>query len=144
MYERLLDKAHQPTDGEIRGHLGEAASARLARFEGELGARYHLARELRFPFGQSYGWGYKYAHRATHLCYAFAEAGAFTVTLQLGDARVGAVEAVLDSLSPATRDLWAHRYPCGGRGGWVHLRVLTDDDLADAPRLVAAKVRPRA
>ncbi|MDR2203028.1 MAG: DUF3788 domain-containing protein [Nitrososphaerota archaeon] len=28
-------------------------------------------------FGSNYGWGYKYSHKANHLCYAFFEKNIF-------------------------------------------------------------------
>ena len=109
--------------------LGAEALNRLDKLECWLGSRYDISRALRFPFGAPYGWGYKYSHKQTHLCYAFFERDAFTVTLQIGDARVPALEKVLPSLQLATQQLWEHRYPCGQHGGWVHLHVLSDQDV---------------
>lgn len=63
-----------------------------------LNTHYQLVKEIRFPFGNSYGWGYKYSHKSSHLCYAFFEKGAFTVTIQIGDKQAQLVEDVLSSL----------------------------------------------
>lgn len=97
---------------------------------------------MRFPFGNSYGWGYKYSHQSSHLCYVFFESGAFTVTLQLGDRCVPAVEQALPGLSRKARDLWLNRYPCGERGGWIHYRVTDTDGLNDVMALVKIKRKP--
>jgi len=43
------------------------------------------------------GWGYKYSHKSSHLCYAFFEKGAFTVTVQIGDKQVHSVENSMTS-----------------------------------------------
>ncbi len=136
MSTRLTNKAAEPSLLDIRQLLGPAASVRLDQLECWLRSRYDINRALRFPFGASYGWGYKYSHKQAHLCYVFFERDAFTVTLQIGDARVPALTAALPSLQPATQQLWKHRYPCGKQGGWVHLQVHSDADLKDAQILI--------
>ena len=142
MYERLLDKGNEPTAEQIMEYLDNESYARLLSLEEYLRAHYLLSKELRFPFGNNYGWGYKFSHKSTHLCYAFFENGAFTVTLQIGDKQVHLVENVMSDLSPKAQELWANRYPCGERGGWIHYRVLDDTDLIDVYKLIGAKKKP--
>lgn len=142
MYERLLDKSDEPDICRIEEHLGNESYSRLLLMEEQLQAQYHLARELRFPFGGSYGWGYKYSHRSSHLCYAFFEKGAFTVTVQIGDRQLPSIEGALSGLSRKAQDYWENRYPCGERGGWIHYRVTDDGDLADIFAFIHAKKRP--
>ena len=139
MYERLLDKNSEPTPEQIREYLGGESNNRLTELEEYLQGHYSLTKEQRFPFGSSYGWGYKYSHKSAHLCYAFFEAGAFTVTIQIGDKQVSAVEDMLVSLSHKARELWANRYPCGEHGGWVHYRVTKNEDLSDIYKFINAK-----
>jgi len=141
MYERLLDKGSEPVPEQIKEYLG-GGYKRLMKLEDYLRAHYRLSRETRFPFGNSYGWGYKYNHGSAHLCYAFFEKGAFTVTIQIGDKQAPLAEEQMDALSPKAQALWADRYPCGERGGWVHYRVLEDEDLDDVCQLIAAKRAP--
>ena len=142
MYERLLDKSVVPDEATIREHLGEKTAKRLTAMEIRLHEDYQLSRELRFPFGNSYGWGYKYCHKSSHLCYTFFEKSAFTVMLQIGDKQVPILESQLPSLLPKTQDLWKNRYSCGERGGWIHYRVLSDDELVDAITLLAIRKKP--
>lgn len=142
MYERLLDKNNEPTIEQIKEHLGNESYKRLLSLEEYLQANYHLTKEIRLPFGNSYGWGYKYSHKSTHLCYAFFEKNAFTITLQIGDKSVPIVETMLPSLLPKTRELWKNRYPCGECGGWAHCRVLADEELNDIYSLISAKKKP--
>jgi hypothetical protein len=99
MYERLLDKSTSPSEDFIRKYLGTESYHNLLEFEKYLNAHYDLKKEIKFPFGNSYGWGYKYSHKSSHLCYAFFESGAFTITLQLGDPCVSAVNKILPTLS---------------------------------------------
>jgi hypothetical protein len=142
MYDRLLDKGNQPTDEFIESYLGEQSINLLAEFENQLNSDYQITRELRFPFGGSYGWGYKYSHKSSHLCYAFFEAGAFTVTLQLGDSCVTKVQQIIQNLLPKTSDLWRNRYPCGKQGGWIHYRVLDKIEINDVIELIKIKKKP--
>ena len=142
MYERLLDKMREPTLERVKEHLGSKSFERLSALEEYLQTHYQLSAEMRFPFGNSYGWGYKYSHNSTHLCYVFFERGAFTVTIQIGDKQTHWVEAVMSALSPKAQALWANRYPCGDNGGWVHYRVLRDEELNDVYHLLSAKRKP--
>lgn len=136
MYERMLDKNSKPADTQIQEYLGNLSYGRLTAMEEYLNTHYQLVKEIRFPFGNSYGWGYKYSHKSSHLCYAFFEKGAFTVTIQIGDKQARLVEDVLPSLLPKTRELWENRYSCGEHGGWLHYRVLAGEELTDLFKLI--------
>ena len=139
MYERLLDKNTSPSEDFIRKYLGTKSYHNLLELEKYLNAHYDLKKEIKFPFGNSYGWGYKYSHKSSHLCYAFFESGAFTITLQLGDSCVAAVNKILPALSAKANELWKNRYRCGKQGGWIHYRVISADELNDIFSLIAAK-----
>ena len=142
MYERLPDKSTEPIPQQIREYLGSKSYDRLSALEAYLQAHYQLSKEMRFPFGNSYGWGYKYSHKSAHLCYAFFEKGAFTVTIQIGDKQVPLLEDTKIVLSPKAQELWVNRYPCGNSGGWVHYRVLSDNELSDIYKLISVRKRP--
>lgn len=142
MYERLLDKNDKPAPEQVKEYLGGESFRRLLSLEEYLGTHYHLSKETRFPFGNSYGWGYKYSHKSTHLCYVFFEKEAFTVTIQIGDKQTQLIDEMMSSLSFKARELWENRYPCGGNGGWVHYRVLSDEELSDIYKLIYARKRP--
>ena len=141
MYERMLEKSIQPTEADIREVIGANAAEHLQALERALRSRYDLTRELRFPFGNHYGWGYKYAHKKKHLCYAFFEKGAFTVMLQLGGHVVPKLEKMLPDCSAKTQAYWDERYPCG-EGGWIQYRVLDGYELDDLLRLLECKQKP--
>lgn len=71
MYERMLNKLNKPSITEIHEYIGENSFLLLNNFEEIMKQRYDLKTELRFPFGNNYGWGYKYSHKTKHLCYFF-------------------------------------------------------------------------
>ena len=142
MYERLLDKNNEPTLEEVKAYTGSECYKRLMALDEYLQRCYQISKEMRFPFGSHYGWGYKYNHKSTHLCYAFFEKGAFTVTIQIGDKQAHLVEDMISDLSPKAQELWMNRYPCGEHGGWIHYRVLNDEELRDVYMLIGAKKKP--
>lgn len=67
MYERMLNKMNKPTLDAIQETMGMAALGKLNQFESFLIVLYDLHKELKFPFGKNYGWGYKYSHKNKHL-----------------------------------------------------------------------------
>lgn len=140
---RLTDKRQQPTAEAVQLFLGEAAWQRLLRFEQLLRERYALSRELKFPFGSAYGWGFRYAHKNALLLYVFFEEGGFCATISINDKGAPLVEAMLESLLPETQALWRNRYPCGADGGWIHCSVAGDEVLPDLIRLLGAKIKPQ-
>jgi hypothetical protein len=89
---RFLDKEVVPTPQEIEQRLGNEAMHRLNILDDYLKANYDVVRELKFPFGNQYGWGYKYSSKRKLLCYVFFEKGAFTVTITIGKAEVPKLE----------------------------------------------------
>jgi hypothetical protein len=64
--------------------------------------------------------------------------------LQIGDKQVSLLESQLSKLLQKTQDLWENRYPCGEHGGWIHYRVLSDDELSDVVKLLAIRKKPLA
>ncbi|WP_072685280.1 MULTISPECIES: DUF3788 family protein [unclassified Holdemania] len=142
MYERMLDGGHRPSTLEIQNTLGMKACAYLNLLETRLADLYDLRKEFRFPFGNDYGWGVKYSHKAVHLVYVFFEQGAFTVMLQIGDARVPLMKESLSSWSEKARTLWENRYPCGEEGGWIRYRILEQEEIEEIIRLIMIKKAP--
>lgn len=141
MYERMLNKLKEPSITEIHEVIGDNSFLLLNTFEEIMKQCYDLKRDLKFPFGNNYGWGYKYSHKAKHLCYVFFEKDAITIMLQIGGDLVQKVEIMLLECLPKTKSYWINRYPCG-EGGWIHYRVLNVEELNDVIRLLALKQKP--
>lgn len=140
--QRFFDPNQAPEPAEIEALLGETANRRFRRLDAFLQGGYDIVRELKFPFGNHYGWSYKYTSKGKMLCYVFFEKDAFTVTITIGKGDLPRLEKQLPQMLPRTKELWKNRYPCGD-GGWIHYRVL-NDELTDIQKLICVKKRPKA
>lgn len=141
--KRLCEKSNQPTEELIRNFIGNDAWQRLMRFEALLQERYDLVRELKFPFGNEYGWSFRYSHKKSLLLYVAFEEGGFCCTISINSASASKVDAILDELRPEIQAIWKNRYGCGDDGGWLNRSVTCDDELPDLVRLVGIKVKPK-
>jgi hypothetical protein len=138
MYERMLQKEVKPPLNDIYNIIGSDGTILLKDIDNFMRLSYDIVSEIRFPFGNKYGWGIKYSHRTKHLCYVFPETGSFTVTIQIGEKELTKLYEKLESFLPKTRELWSHRYPCG-EGGWLHYRVFSLEDIKE---LIKIKKNP--
>jgi hypothetical protein len=80
---RLTDKSQQPTEEDIRSFMGDDAWQRLLLLEKTLCEYYDLNRELKFPFGNDYGWGFRYTHKKSLLLYVFLRKAVSVVPFRL-------------------------------------------------------------
>lgn len=135
MYERMLDKQHTPSFEEFAQHCGERREL-LESINDYLTDKLYAESILRFPYGNSYGWGIKYSIKSKHICDLFAETDAFTVMLRLTNVQYA---RAYDCLTDYGRELIDNKYPCG-EGGWIHYRVLTEQQAEDVKRLLSIKV----
>lgn len=140
--KRLTEK-DKPSEEFIRLFMGDDAWQRLMRFEEMLRERYELNREMKFPFGNDYGWGFRYSHLKSLLLYVFFEEGGFCCTISINDKGAKEIKAMLGDLLPEIQAIWINRYACGVEGGWLNRSVARDDELPDLVRLVGVKVKPK-
>ncbi len=134
-YSRLLDKTRIPTEQEFYDLCGQTkdllsdCDCFLMEFTG-------MTKSLRFPYGNSYGWAYKYAHKNKLVCDIFAELGAFTVMIRLSNQQI---KSVYELVRAQTQNCIDNKYSCGD-GGWLHYRVLNQADLVDIKKIIQAKL----
>ena len=76
--------------------------------------------ELKFPFGNGYGWGYKVSNKTKHMFYLFFEKGGITIMLQINKIKTEKEIEKYNNLSYEGKEHWRNRYPCGENGGWIH------------------------
>lgn len=141
MGERMLDKNKMPSEAEICEYIGFASSKLLEQFESSFSKRYDTIRELKFPFGNNYGWGYKYSHKTKHMCYVFFEKDEIDVMMQLSSKDKEKLENFINDGLPITKKLWNNKYPCSD-GGWINYRPKTEDDIAEILRLLSFRKKP--
>lgn len=135
MYERMLDKLHRPAGEEFFAYCGGCRGL-AEKADDYLLSECGCESLLRFPYGNSYGWSIKYFIKSRHICDLFAEKDAFTVMLRLSDAQFAKCYA---DLSDHAKELIDGKYPCG-EGGWIHYRVLTEQQFNDIKMLLQLKV----
>ena len=135
MYERMLDKKAEPSMPELVAHCGICGDM-FADINGYLTKEFETETEIRFPYGNHYGWSVKHKKKSRLICDIFAEADAFTVMLRLTDKQFA---AVYDGLLDGTKEVVDNRYPCG-EGGWIHYRVTDRKQLEDAKLLLRVKL----
>ncbi len=136
MHERMLDPSHKPDLNEMAGYCEDAGTIFLSLNE-TLSSKYGTRQDIRFPYGNQYGWGVKHALGKNHICYLFAEKGAFTLIIRLSNAQI---ERVYPEADERVKELLVHKYPCGD-GGWIHFRAITPEDERQACKLLQAKMK---
>ena len=90
MYERLLDKQTVPTMEELEAYCG-VRGVLFRELNEKLSQAYGTAQEIRFPYGNRYGWGVAHRKKKKLICDVFAEADAFTVMLRLSNQQFASV-----------------------------------------------------
>jgi len=135
MYERLLDKTLSPTFEDLIVHSGSSGTL-WVELDDYIRKTFSSQRQIRFPYGNKYGWGCKYSFKSRHICDIFAENGAFALFFQIRDLQL---DLVYDNLSEYAQTVCANKYPCG-KGGWLTYRVLEQAHIDDVKKLLSAKL----
>jgi hypothetical protein len=141
MFERMLDKSKKPSVDEIHAYIGKNATKYISRIQKQLKNFFDLRIELKFPFGDNYGWGYKVSHKTKHLFYLFFEKGSLTATIQIPGLKES--ENLINQLSKKGKQFWEKRYPCGNGGGWVHYRINNERDYIDFFVFLQMKIKKK-
>lgn len=134
MHERMLDKLNTPTPAELAAWCGECEtlySDLLGFMTNQMGAE----PEIRFPYGNSYGWCTTFRKKKKLICDIFPECGAVNVMLRLTDA---AFAEAYPKLGAYMQSIIDNKYPCGS-GGWIHAEIMDDERLEDIKLLLTIK-----
>lgn len=134
VYERMLNREVVPTMGDMAAHCG-TASAAFREINGYLTGVCATQSEIRFPYGDRYGWAVTHRIGRKLICNVFAEVGAVTVMVRLSDRQYA---ALYRQLLPYTQRCIDEKYPCGD-GGWIHYRALSEGHVADIRALLGLK-----
>ncbi|MCK9170101.1 MAG: DUF3788 domain-containing protein [Treponema sp.] len=136
----MLDKQHQPSEDEIRRFIGGDSCKNLCLIKNKLEDFLDLNIELKFPFGNTYGWGYKFSHRSKHLFYIFFEKGSLTLMTQINEPESDKEKGLINELSADGRKCWETKYPCKN-GGWIHYRFSSTDNLKDVGIFISLRTK---
>jgi len=140
MNERMLDKNHQPSEDEIESFVGVGSWKNIRLIKEKLSEVFDLHVELKFPFGNNYGWGYKFSHKAKHLFYIFFENKNLTLFTQINEPKSDRDKELLNALSIEGRQSWETKYPCSN-GGWVRYRFFDSAGLHDAGIFISLRTK---
>jgi hypothetical protein len=139
MYERMLNKAIIPMEDEIEKYIGKKAIENIKTIKNGLEKIFDINMELKFPFGNNYGWGYKISNKRKHLFYIFFEKNRITIMLQINKIKTEKELNFYDKLSEEGKGYWKNKYPCGENGGWIHYRILTKNHIKDIGLFLSIK-----
>ncbi|MEG2751272.1 MAG: DUF3788 domain-containing protein [Anaerorhabdus sp.] len=134
-YSRMLDKTKPPTEEEFYEFCAQRKSL-LYDCDHFLMSFDNVSKCLRFPYGNNYGWSYKYSRKNKLICEIFAEVEAFTVMIRLSNQQI---DSIYGLVTAQTQELIDNKYPCSD-GGWLHYRILNQDDLMDIKKLIQIKL----
>jgi hypothetical protein len=138
-YERMLDKKTVPTEEKINKHIGNKAVENIEKIKCCLSNIFEIKIELKFPFGNNYGWGYKISNKSKHLFYIFFEKGSINIMLQISGIKTEKDMERYNKLSEEGKDYWENKYPCGKNGGWIHYRIMNKKQLKDIGLFLSIK-----
>lgn len=136
MYERMLDKNNKPTTEEFLEYCG-SRKEHFQNLDRYLSEELNMQKILRFPYGNHYGWGFKYSIKSKHICDVFAEKDAFTVMVRLENKQF---ERIYDKLHSDMQKVIDGKYACGD-GGWIQYRVINEENLQDIMLILQCKVK---
>lgn len=94
MYERWLDKSVSPGFEDLLAYSGES-HVFWRELDAYLKETFSAQQQIRFPYGNKYGWSSKYSIKKKHLCDAFAEKGAFSLHFRLNNREIDLLYADL-------------------------------------------------
>jgi hypothetical protein len=140
MYERMLNKQIVPTDDAIKDFIGEKAVENLNSIINAMKNVFEITMELKFPYGNKYGWGYRIGNAENKFLFnMFFEKGSITIMLRTEIKTEKEIEKY-HKLTEEGKQYWENKYPCGN-GGWIHYRVTNKKQLKDIGIFLSIKTR---
>ncbi|MBU5311961.1 DUF3788 domain-containing protein [Tissierella carlieri] len=136
MYERMLDKLKEPSLNEMIKYCGITGEL-FECLNQEILFKYKTEFKIRFPYGNHYGWGIKHKFKNEHICDIFPEKDAFTIMIRLTNKQI---DKIYWELSAYTQEICDNKYPCG-EGGWLKYRVVSNEYMEDAFKLLNTKLQ---
>jgi hypothetical protein len=128
----FTDKGHPPTEAEILAAVGPRLDLwqRLLLY---VRTSCRAQEDLKFMYGQPYGWARRFRVRGKLLTALYPAAGGFTVQIILSTVAIEQAQRL--PLSPHVQQViaQAHPYP---EGRWLFIPVLSESDASDIEQLL--------
>ena len=134
MNERMLCKQTMPSVTEMTAYCGNCG-ALFTRLNAWLSETFDTEQEIKFPYGNHYGWCIAHKKKKKLVCNIFPEDRSFTVMIRLSDAQY---DRVFDHAQAYMQNYIDNKYPCGD-GGWIHYRITCEEQLEDIKKLLDVK-----
>lgn len=134
MSERMLDKSLTPQYSDLVGFC-KAQGAMFDRFNEWLKTEFETVAQIKFPYGNSYGWCVSHHKKSKLICNVFPEKDAFCVMIRKTNKQFA---DVYDKVSDKAKEVIDNKYPCND-GGWIHFHVKNDNDYSDIVRIMTGK-----
>ncbi len=144
MYERMMDKAIQPTEADIINTIGQPIAVAWTALRHFLTETYNIASVFNYG-GKKYGWNLQHRAGGRPLCEMYPENGSFTALVVLGKRELEQALEKMDAFGQTIRQslLESPRYH---DGCWMYIRVsdpgTCQQDAQDIQQLVLIKKKP--
>ena len=109
LHVRMLNKQITPTIDDIKKHIGEKPFEYISTLKDALEKFLEINMELKFPFGNDYGWGYKVSSKSKHLFYLFFEKNSINIMSQIGGINTEKEIGKYDRLSDEGKKYWQNK-----------------------------------
>ncbi len=134
-HSAFADKRREPSATEILDVLGPAADA-WGAFGQHVREAYPVKEDLKFMYGEKYGWALRFRRGDRLLTALYPASGAFVVQVILGGPALEQVERSDLGMNARHALEAAHPY---AEGKWLFVRVESQTDAENARHLVALK-----
>lgn len=144
MYERMMDKAAQPSDADMLNTIGQPIAVAWTALRQFLVETYDIAPTFNSG-GKKYGWNLQYRAGGRPLCEMYPEHGSFTALVVLGKSELAQALETLDTFGTVVQKALVET-PRFHDGCWMYIRVSDPQtcrqDAADLQQLVLIKKKP--
>ncbi len=132
MNDRMLNKEVKPSFEEMSSYCGimEKLFLDLNNFIKE---RFMANSEIKFPYGNNYGWCISHHKKTKLICNLFPEKDSFCVMIRKTNKEF---LDVYNTVSDYAKEIIDNRYPCNN-GGWIHFRVRNEKDYSDIVQILS-------
>jgi AraC family transcriptional regulator len=144
MYERMMDKTTQPSDGDMLNTIGQPIAEAWTALRCFLVETYTIA-PIFNSGGKKYGWNLQHRIGGRPLCEMYPERGSFTALVILGKTELDQALERIETFGPTVRQALTES-PRFHDGCWMYIRVsnpLTcQQDVRDIEQLILIKRKP--